>query len=81
MKLAGNLIVPADELIKLMKVGPGEVFSRKSATETSKAISDRLGDDGYAFANVNMIPEINEATKTVNMTFLLIQQNGFLCAV
>lgn len=71
MKLAGNLIVPADELIKLMKVGPGEVFSRKSATETSKAISDRLGDDGYAFANVNMIPEINEATKTVNMTFFV----------
>ncbi|GDX84461.1 outer membrane protein assembly factor BamA [Methylococcaceae bacterium] len=71
VKLAGNLIVPADELIKLMKVGPGEVFSRKSATETSKAISDRLGDDGYAFANVNMIPEINEATKTVNMTFFV----------
>ena len=71
VKLAGNLIVPADELIKLMKVGPGEVFSRKSATETSKAISDRLGDDGYAFANVNMIPEIHEATKTVDMTFFV----------
>lgn len=71
VKLAGNLVVPAEELIKLMKVGPGEVFSRKNATETSKAISDRLGDDGYAFANVNMVPEINEATKTVNMTFFV----------
>lgn len=71
VKLAGNLVVPADELIKLMKVGPGEVFSRKSATTTSKAISDRLGDDGYAFANVNMIPEIHEAIKTVDMTFFV----------
>jgi outer membrane protein insertion porin family len=71
VKLAGNLVVPADDLIKLMKVGPGETFSRKSATETSKAISDRLGDDGYAFANVNMIPEIHEATKTVDMTFFV----------
>lgn len=71
VKLSGNLVVPADELIKLMKVGPGEVFSRKNATETSKAISDRLGDDGYAFANVNMVPEINETTKTVNMTFFV----------
>ena len=71
VKLAGNLVVPAEELIKLMKVGPGEVFSRKSATETSKAISDRLGDDGYAFANVNMVPEIHEATKTVDMTFFV----------
>jgi len=54
-----------------MKVGPGEIFSRKNATETSKAISDRLGDDGYAFANVNMVPEINEAKKTVDMTFFV----------
>ncbi|MEN9756896.1 MAG: outer membrane protein assembly factor BamA [Pseudomonadota bacterium] len=71
VKLSGNLVVPPDELIKLMKLGPGEIFSRKNATETSKAMSDRLGDDGYAFANVNMVPEINEANKTVNMTFFV----------
>ncbi|MGZ5054082.1 MAG: outer membrane protein assembly factor BamA [Methylobacter sp.] len=71
VKLAGNLVVDPQELIKLMKVGPGETFSRKNATETSKAISDRLGDDGYAFANVNMVPEINEAKKTVDMTFFV----------
>jgi outer membrane protein insertion porin family len=71
VKLAGNLIVDPQELIKLAKVGPGETFSRKNATETSKAISERLGDDGYAFANVNMVPEINEANKTVDMTFFV----------
>ena len=71
VKLAGNLVVPPDELIKLVSVGPGEVFSRKNATETSKAIQDRLGDEGYAFANVNMVPEINEAHKTVDMAFFV----------
>ncbi|MGZ8190069.1 MAG: outer membrane protein assembly factor BamA [Methylococcaceae bacterium] len=71
VKLAGQLIVAPEELIKLVSVGPGEIFSRKNATETSKAISDRLGDDGYAFANVNMVPEINEANKTVDMTFFV----------
>ncbi|MGZ5009814.1 MAG: outer membrane protein assembly factor BamA [Methylobacter sp.] len=71
VKLAGNLVVDPQELIKLVKVGPGEIFSRKNATETSKAISDRLGNDGYAFANVNMVPEINEAKKTVDMTFFV----------
>lgn len=71
VKLAGNLVVDPPELIKLVKVGPEEIFSRKNATETSKAISDRLGDDGYAFANVNMVPEINEAKKTVDMTFFV----------
>ena len=58
-------------MIKLVSVGPGEIFSRKNATETSKAIQDRLGDEGYAFANVNMVPEINEAQKTVDMTFFV----------
>jgi outer membrane protein insertion porin family len=71
VKLAGNLIAPPEELIKLVGIGPGEVFSRKSATETSKAISDRLGNDGYAFANVNMVPDVNEANKTVDMTFFV----------
>ncbi|MCL7421058.1 MAG: outer membrane protein assembly factor BamA [Methylobacter sp.] len=71
VKLAGNLVVKPEELIKLVKVGPKEIFSRKNATETSKAISDRLGDEGYAFANVNMVPEINEDTKTVDMTFFV----------
>ena len=71
VKLSGNLIVAPEELIKLVSVGPGEIFSRKNATQTSKAISDRLGDDGYAFANVNMVPEIHESTKTVDMTFFV----------
>lgn len=71
VKLAGNLVVNPEELIKLVQVGPGEVFSRKNATETSKNISDRLGDEGYSFANVNMIPDINEKQKTVDITFFV----------
>ena len=71
VKLAGTLVVAPEQLIKLVSVGPGEIFSRKNATETSKAIQDRLGDEGYAFANVNMVPEINEAQKTVDMTFFV----------
>ncbi len=71
VKLTGNLIVEPEELTQLVQVGPGEIFSRKNATQTSKAISDRLGDEGYAFANVNMVPEINDENKTVTMTFFV----------
>lgn len=71
VKLSGELVVEPEELVKLVKVGPGEIFSRKNATETSKAISDRLGDEGYTFANVNMVPEINESNKSVVMTFFV----------
>ncbi len=71
VKIAGNLIVAPEELIKLVKLGPGEVFSRKEATETTKSISDRLGDEGYSFANVNMIPDIHDNNKTVDLTFFV----------
>lgn len=71
VKLTGKLIVDPKELIPLFKIGPGEIFSRKMATETSREISDRLGDEGYIFANVNMVPEVNEDEKTVTLTFFI----------
>ncbi len=71
VKLTGKLIVPPDELIPLFKIGPGEKFSRKRAADTSEAISERLGDEGFIFANVNMVPEINDDTKTVKLTFFV----------
>ena len=69
VKLTGKTIVSPDELVPLVKIGPDDTFSRKLATETSKAVSDRLGDEGYIFANVNMVPDINDQQKTVNITF------------
>ena len=71
VKLTGKLIVPPEELIPLFQLGPGEVFSRRRATDTIEAISARLGDDGYIFANVNMVPEIDDETKTVKLTFFV----------
>ena len=60
VKLAGTLIVAPEELFKFVVTRKGMVFSRKDLTATSKLITDRLGDEGYAFANVNAIPDINE---------------------
>jgi outer membrane protein insertion porin family len=71
VQVTGKIIIRAEEIIPLVGIGPGDVFSRKLATQTQKAISDRLGDEGYIFCNVNMVPEIDEATKTVRMTFFV----------
>ncbi len=75
VKLSGHLVVDPEELIALLSVGPGETFSRKNATQTSKAISDRLGEEGYAFANVNMVPTIHNDSKIVDMTFYIDPAN------
>tara|TARA_R110002095_G_scaffold99455_3_gene87516 strand:+ start:486 stop:2777 length:2292 start_codon:yes stop_codon:yes gene_type:complete len=71
VKLAGELILPPDKLIPFVIVQPGDVFSRKKATQTSENISTILGHEGHSFANVNMIPEIDETTSTVKVTFFV----------
>ncbi len=71
VKLAGDLIIPADDLFPLVATKRGDIFSRKSVTETSTNLSDRLGNEGYAFANVNPVPEIDNAGKTVALTYFI----------
>ena len=71
VKLAGQLLLPEDELTKLVQVKPGEVFSREKMTETTKAISDRLGNEGYAFANVNAAPELDKEKRQVAFTVFI----------
>ena len=71
VQLAGQMLVPKEELEKLISVKPGDVYSRERITETVKAITDRLGNDGYAFANANPAPEVDRAKRTVAFTILL----------
>jgi outer membrane protein insertion porin family len=71
VKLAGKLIVPEAELQALIGVKPGSVFSRQEVTDSSKRLSDRLGNDGYAFANVNAVPDIDRDQGTVGFTFFV----------
>ncbi|MGK2941143.1 MAG: outer membrane protein assembly factor BamA [Immundisolibacter sp.] len=71
VKLSGNLVVDPQELVKLVKLRPGDTFSRKEMTETSDAISERLGEAGYAFANVNAAPDVDKAKATAKLTFFV----------
>jgi outer membrane protein insertion porin family len=71
VKLAGQMLVPEAELQKLITVMPGEVFVRDRLTETTKKIGDRLGNDGYAFANVNAVPELDKEKSTVAFTLFV----------
>ena len=71
VKLAGQMLVPEAELKKLVTIKPGEVFARDRLTETTKAIGDRLGNDGYAFANVNAVPELDKEKHTVAFTLFV----------
>jgi len=69
IKLAGDLVVPEQQLMALVLAKPGQTFSRRLLTQTSDLISYRLGEEGYAFARVEPVPEIDEEKSEVSVTF------------
>lgn len=71
VQLSGDMIVDPQELVDLVTVRPGDVFSRNQLTQTSDLLSERLGVEGYAFANVNPIPDVDEENSLVSLTFFV----------
>jgi len=71
VKLAGDFTLSEEELKKLVTVKAGDVFSRERLNATTKAISDRLGVEGYAFSNVNASPEIDKEKRQVAFTIFI----------
>ncbi|MEZ5604311.1 MAG: POTRA domain-containing protein [Burkholderiaceae bacterium] len=51
--------MPGRASSQFVQLKPGDVFSGSKLTETNKRISDKLGTLGYAFANVNAVPQID----------------------
>lgn len=70
-KLSGDLVVAPEELFPRVSINPGDVFSRKRVTESVTKLGDRLGDEGYAFANVNTVPEVDEENQEVTVVFFI----------
>ena len=71
VKLAGQTLVAEEELKKLIMLKPGDVFARDKLTESTKNIADLLGNEGYAFANVNAVPELDKDKYQVEFTLFV----------
>lgn len=71
VKISGDTPVPEDELYKLLTVKAGDIFSRRGIADSSNKLSERLGIDGYAFANVNAVPDINDEDRTIAINFFV----------
>ncbi|MCB1663639.1 MAG: outer membrane protein assembly factor BamA [Pseudomonadales bacterium] len=57
---AGDLVLDEEELNKYVLVKSGNIFSNELLTATTEALTNRLGNEGYTFANVNGIPQPKE---------------------
>lgn len=71
IKLTGNLIVEEEQLLAYLPLRTGDVFSRKKIVTATTLMSKRLGREGYAFASVDVSPEVNDEERTVALTLVV----------
>lgn len=71
IKLAGEMELSLQELFPLIHLKRGEVFSRKAVTASAERLTSRYSDAGYAFANINSIPDIDRENRQVAITFFV----------
>jgi outer membrane protein insertion porin family len=75
VKLAGELIVPESALAPYVQVRPGQIFSQRLLTNTEELIQLRLGEEGYAFTDVEPVTELDKETHEVEVTFYVDPKN------
>lgn len=66
--LNGRLVVPEEELLPLVFIAPGQTYSRRAVDTTIEAISDRLAEEGYSYAEVVPVPDVNAENNTVGFS-------------
>ena len=71
ISLTGELILPEENLRRLVAIEEGELFSRRLVEQTADSISSLLANLGYAFANVNPVPDIDEEAREVSINFFI----------
>ncbi|MEZ5567772.1 MAG: outer membrane protein assembly factor BamA [Halioglobus sp.] len=69
--LSGDLVLPEEDLRRFLLVSEGQTFSQQMVTSTEEFITRRLGNEGYNFAKVTGIPELNEEDNSVAMKFFV----------
>lgn len=71
VELAGDLILPKEEIDQLVTINSGDIFSQRELLSTSDAIKKRFGNEGYSFAKASGVPDLNKEDKTVKVTFFI----------
>ncbi|HEX6637084.1 MAG TPA: outer membrane protein assembly factor BamA [Steroidobacteraceae bacterium] len=71
VKLAGRFVVPEQLLRQYLMVQPGDQYSQRLIAASEKAISDRLSESGYAFADVAAVPTPDGERHEIALTFMI----------
>ena len=65
VNLEGDYLGKEEDFKTLVTIRPGEPYRAEAVADTTRAVIDRFGTFGYAFAKVEARPEIDRATSQV----------------
>jgi len=69
VKLVGDMVIPEVILRAFVLAAPGSVFNQQMLTQSAELMTFRLGEQGYANAEIEPVPVLNEETKEAEITF------------
>lgn len=75
VRLAGQMVVPEEDLRARILTASGQIYSQGLLTASEELMRQRLGEDGYAFSQVQAVPELDSETKEASITFFIDPQN------
>ena len=71
IKLVGNTVVPDEDLKRLVISKDGDMFNLQTLTNSAEMMSFRLGEEGYANAEIEPIPQLDYDNNEVAVTFFI----------
>lgn len=71
-ELGGDLLGKRTEVLKLVQLKPGSIFSRKDVIDAQSAIKLFLGDYGYGMADIRDESTVDEKNNSVRIKFIVI---------
>jgi outer membrane protein insertion porin family len=75
VKLVGEMVVPEEFLRSFVFTKPGAVFNQNVLTQSAEFMQFRLGEEGYANAEIEPVPELDHETKEAAITFYVNPQS------
>lgn len=70
-RFMGDTIYSQNELQPLAVFKEGSTYSQAQVNAVKELLSRKYGNAGYYFTEINAVPDIDEATKTVNVNYYI----------
>ena len=73
LDVEGDLLKGKEEILALVKLKAGDVFSRQKLRQDVLTINDLYADQGYAYVNVSPLTQLDTEGRLVNLLFEIEQ--------